>query len=381
MTFSPATLPLILSYFFPHQSWTKLFLPPRLPVLRTLPTCSRIPLTMNLTIMRSIFQPFYLHIFILTLGFILNFQIAPKFQHGLLTLSLQDNLWDFRPGNSRKTKPILLPTSLLSSLFSAGLIRRGFSGVQPTHSHPLPDTSDTLPHWLLHGKITIKLPSSPCFKRGYILRNNESIIFGEGLKKSTITNTHPIDVPTLLELLQSGDILKGHNHRLTDDSTQSTSPRLRPVDAVLQNTSSMVKLTDTDLRKGFGFRNTITLANTRHSFTAKTFSFTTSDSPDIIDISEIATIDKSKRTTTPLTPLHSFGYIVHCDILYGSNTSLKGYRYALCLINKATRLTFVYGLKTLTDVLPTFKAFCADIGTVPKELQTDFDKKLMGQQM
>ena len=85
--------------------------------------------------------------------------------------------------------------------------------------------------------------------------------------------------------------------------------------------------------------------------------------------------------STPLTLPQSFGDVVHCDILYGSNTSLKGYRYALFLIDKATRFKFIYGIKTLTDILPTFKRFCADIGTVPKELRTDFDKKLMGQRM
>ena len=73
--------------------------------------------------------------------------------------------------------------------------------------------------------------------------------------------------------------------------------------------------------------------------------------------------------------------MVHCDILYGSATSIKGYRYALYLIDKATRFKFVYGLKALTDILPTFKRFCADVGCVPKELRTDFDTKLMGQQM
>ena len=252
-----------------------------------------------------------------------------------------------------------------------------------THSPPQVQRSATksLPTWVTHGKISIKLPSSSSFKRGYILQERDNLLFGEGLRKSSISTKHPISINTLSTLLASGNILKGHNHRLTDESPQSTTPRLRPVDTVLQSTPSTVKLTDSDLRKGFGFRNTVTLANTIRDFTAKTFSLTTSDSPDIIDIGKIATIDKSKRTTTPLTLPNSFGDVVHCDILYGSTTSLKGFRYALFLIDKATRFKFVYGIKSLTDVLPTFKRFCADIGTVPRELRTDFDKKLMGQQM
>ena len=89
-----------------------------------------------------------------------------------------------------------------------------------------------------------------------------------------------------------------------------------------------------DHRQGFGFRNTVSISKHLHSFTQKTFSLTTSDSPDIIDLGEVATIDRSKRNTTPLTLPIRFGDIIHCDILYGSNTAIKGFRYALFLIDK-----------------------------------------------
>ena len=304
------------------------------------------------------------------------------FQDGFLTPSHQHDLWNFHSGHTRKVSPILLPTSLLSSLFSLGLIRKGFRPSPSTnHNQKQHSKHPSLPHWVFTGKLTIRLTPTSNFKRGYIITKDNHLSFGEGLTKSSISQSHPLDITTLTNLFHQGDILKGHNHRLTDDTPQSTTPRLRPVNTILQSTPSTIKLTDTDLRQGFGFRNTVSIANKLHSFTAKTFSLTTSDSPDIIDIGEIATIDKSKRTTTPLTLPQSFGDTIHCDILYGSNTAIKGFHYALFLIDKATRFKFVYGLKTLSDILPVFKRFCADIGTVPKELRTDFDKKLMGAPM
>ena len=274
----------------------------------------------------------------------------------------------------------MLPTQLLKSLFSCGLIRRGFN---PSAAKSCPSKLDPLPlpHWVLHDKLSIKLTPSTNFKRGYILADGDTLSFGEGLHKTSISKRHPLDKQTLTSLFNTGNILKGHNHRLTDDTPQSTTPRLRPVDTILQSTPSKITLTDHDLRQGFGFRNTNSICNKLHSFTTNTFSLTTSDSPDIIDLGEVATIDKSKRNTTPLTLPLSFGEVVHCDILYGSNIAIKGFRYALFLIDKATCFKFVYGLKTLNDVLPIFKRFCADIGTVPKELCTDFDKKLMGAPM
>ena len=301
---------------------------------------------------------------------------STAFQNGFLHKSLTKDHWNFYPGTSRKTKPNILHTNLLSNLFSAGLFRRGFL---PTNSQHRASPSD-LPHWLMHGKITIQLPEEIYFRRGFIVHDNGNITFAEGLKRGSIKNTFPLDIHTLSNL-HSNLVLRGHNHRLTDHTSQSTSPRLRPVDTVLQSTPSTVQLTDNDLRQGFGFRNTATISRKLHSFTKKTFSLTVSDAPDILDLGNIATIDKSKRNTTPLTLPQNFGDLVHCDILYGSETSIKGFKYALYLIDKATRFKFVYGLKSLTDVLVVFKRFCADIGFVPKELRTDFDTKLMGSNM
>ena len=303
---------------------------------------------------------------------------SSSFQNGFLRKSQNHDLWNFYPGGSRNVRPLLLPTTMLSTLFSSGLIRKGHL----PNSNKLKLTSTTdLPHWVLHEKITIQLPKEIFFRRGFILTKPDGISFVEGLHRTNVKHITHIDMDTLTNLYHSKLILKGHNHRLSEHTSQSTIPRLRPVDSILQSSPNKVTLTDTDLRQGFGFRNTTFISKKLHSFTTKTFSLTSSDSPEIIDLGSIATIDKSKRTTTPLTLPHNFGDLIHCDILYGSNTSIKGFRYALFLIDKATRFKFVYGLKSLQDILPVFKRFCADIGFVPAELRTDFHTKLMGHQM
>ena len=303
---------------------------------------------------------------------------SSSFQNGFLSKSTTNDMWTFYPGTTRKVKPTLLSTQLLSDIFDSGLFRRGFL---PHSPKDITTSTSVLPHWVLHSKITIQLPQEIFFRRGFIVHKQDNLYFAEGLKRTNIKSETPITIDTLINLFHSKLILKGHNHRLSEHTSQSTIPRLRPIDSVLQSSPSKVNLTDSDLRQGFGFRNTASISKKLHSFISKTFSLTSSDSPEILDLGSIATIDKSKRNTTPLTLPQNFGDLVHCDILYGSETSIKGFRYALYIIDKATRFKFVYGLKSLRDILPVFKRFCADIGFVPKELRTDFDTKLMGAQM
>ena len=72
---------------------------------------------------------------------------ANTFQNGFLHKSSSTSLWNFYPGNTRKTSPMLLTTELLSSLFSAGLFRRGFL------STPQSFSSSDIPPWATNDKI------------------------------------------------------------------------------------------------------------------------------------------------------------------------------------------------------------------------------------
>jgi len=106
------------------------------------------------------------------------------------------------------------------------------------------------------------------------------------------------------------------------------------------------------------------------------------DREPVIDLGETATIDKNKRNTNPLNLPSNLGDIVHMDVLYGSNTAIGGIKYALFLVDKATRHKFVYPLKSpKDDILPSLKQFCMDTGQTPKLMRTDFVHKLTGQQI
>lgn len=71
---------------------------------------------------------------------------------------------------------------------------------------------------------------------------------------------------------------------------------------------------------------------------------------------------------------------VHMDIVYGDCVSLGGYRYAIILVDVATRYCWIYGMMSLTsaEVINALQLFRADAERMPKRFHADFDKKLIG---
>jgi hypothetical protein len=63
------------------------------------------------------------------------------------------------------------------------------------------------------------------------------------------------------------------------------------------------------------------------------------------------------------------------DIGYGKGTSPGVYKYALTLVDYATRYTWTYGLKTKTaeSVIDALWSFFVDAGGMPQRIQCDFD--------
>ena len=82
----------------------------------------------------------------------------------------------------------------------------------------------------------------------------------------------------------------------------------------------------------------------------------------------------------PLRKRRKFLDKVHMDIVYGDCLSLGGFRYALLLVDVATRYCWIYGMPSLTSshIIHAFDTFKSDVGRVPKKFHTDFDKKLIG---
>ena len=71
---------------------------------------------------------------------------------------------------------------------------------------------------------------------------------------------------------------------------------------------------------------------------------------------------------------------VHMDIVFGNCLSLGGYRYALIIVDVATRYCWIYGMSSIAsaNVVMALESFRSDAGGVPRTFHMDFDQKLMG---
>ena len=71
------------------------------------------------------------------------------------------------------------------------------------------------------------------------------------------------------------------------------------------------------------------------------------------------------------------------DIAFGDCVSVGGFRYALILIDRATRYYWVYGLKDLSadSILSALCNFKADAGSYARCFRLDCDAKLFGKRI
>jgi hypothetical protein len=97
-------------------------------------------------------------------------------------------------------------------------------------------------------------------------------------------------------------------------------------------------------------------------------------------IGDYTTINNPPRGK-PIKKRRKFLDKVHMDIVFGDCMALGGFRYALILVDVATRYTWLYGLTSLssTDIINALSSFQSAMdGRMPRKFHTDFDKKLMG---
>ena len=224
-------------------------------------------------------------------------------------------------------------------------------------------------------KITIKLPWMESHTKGYIEKHPQGYSFSS-ISDSTIK--HIIPASTIKKLANTKDLLIGHHHLIQRPNLSNKPPPTRVIDLPLANVTPNNSHNINQLRKSFGFRNVDSILK-ELQLTSSNLNISTNESEPILDLGEITTQDKKARNTLPSDLPDSFGDVIHADILFGSNTAITGIKYALYLVDKATRHKFIYPLKNLkTDMIPTFQQFVKDINKYPLILRTDFDHKLMG---
>ena len=98
------------------------------------------------------------------------------------------------------------------------------------------------------------------------------------------------------------------------------------------------------------------------------------------DYGEVATLPKRRRNKTPGDLPALFGDVLHYDIVYGANTVIGGYRYALFLVDTKPRHLFEYPLRDLMGISlkHAISTFTKDIGGELRRMQVDCDFQLIG---
>jgi hypothetical protein len=96
-------------------------------------------------------------------------------------------------------------------------------------------------------------------------------------------------------------------------------------------------------------------------------------------LGDFATINNPAKGK-PLTQPRKYLDKVHLDIVFGDCLALGGYRYALVLVDVATRYCWVFGMQALTstEIISALNSFTSLAGMVPKCFHSDFDQKLIG---
>ena len=234
-------------------------------------------------------------------------------------------------------------------------------------------------------KVCIQLPWNDNFEKGTLTKHQNGFEFKSLDSPENIAHIIPTSV--IKELAAKDKILIGHNHLIKKKNPKqlptlvTSPPPMRTVDKPLSTSTANASYSVDQIRKGFGFKNVNSFLNELKT-TSKKFSISTEDREPVLDIGEAATMDKPRRNTTPLPLPTSCGDIVHMDIVFGSGQSIKGYKYALFFVDRATRHKYVYPMKDLKkDIIPSIKSFIKDIGTQISILRTDFDAKLIGKQV
>lgn len=96
-------------------------------------------------------------------------------------------------------------------------------------------------------------------------------------------------------------------------------------------------------------------------------------------LGDYTTINKPDKGK-PLTKQRNYLDKIHMDIVFGDCLGLGGYRYALLLVDVATRYYWIFGMQALTfnEIISSLEQFVLAAGDVPQCFHTDFDKKLIG---
>jgi len=82
-----------------------------------------------------------------------------------------------------------------------------------------------------------------------------------------------------------------------------------------------------------------------------TISLDTTPADAVLDMGDLASIRKTPRNTYPVSRPHSFGDVIHMDIVFGPDLSIGNIHYGLLFTDRFSRMTYIYPLQNLTSDL------------------------------
>jgi hypothetical protein len=168
---------------------------------------------------------------------------------------------------------------------------------------------------------------------------------------------------------------KSKSHLSSEDPCDSSFPTV-PVHSVPNSGASVIEhINAFELRKHFGSRGMSDWTTLEHTGTGLHV-VQDKDAPTTLgDITTISRNNSGKLLQRPPQALHTIGM----DIGYGEGTSPGGYKYALTLVDYATRYTWTYGLKnkTVESVIDALWCFFVDAGGMPRRIRCDFDSSFV----
>ena len=154
-------------------------------------------------------------------------------------------------------------------------------------------------------------------------------------------------------MYNNGCLLRGHTHLIQSITAHPLDPKIKnipplpvehkPISTWPEQTSYSIDY----LRKSFGFRNVDTIIKEMKATAQPNFSLSTSTKEKIIDIGEVANITKSSNPKNAVPLPYKFGAVVHMDIIYGTTSAYGGIKYALFLVDRATRHKFILPMTNL----------------------------------
>jgi hypothetical protein len=128
-----------------------------------------------------------------------------------------------------------------------------------------------------------------------------------------------------------------------------------------------------------GFRHIDTIKRNLSTSYQDTIHLDSTPMDAVLDKSDLATLRKTPRNTTPVPRPLSFGDVIHMDIVFGPEVALANVHFGLLCTDRFSHMTYLYPLQNLTtDIIKQLDAFFAHLGFLPKRLRSDFNLKLIG---